>query len=839
MRLRGSIHFGKRCAIPPLHFMVASLLALTFFLESAHAIAGDLGTVKTFNIPSQPLDRALLEFGVQAHVQLSISLHSIKSEPQTRALKGSYTGKEALAALLDGTGLHYAVHGLTVEIRPAARARASSRSTSLGQFRTTSRSTPSAKEGNPSVPAKDPPTSQRQQQRVLLREVIVTAQKYSQRTFNVPINLDVITGAELQEHGITDLSNLVYDVPGLYMNNTGTTHAVYIRGVADLYGSGALVGQYIDDADITAEGPDTGDTGLATGDGGLYDLNRVEVLKGPQGTLYGDSSMGGVIRYITNKPDLDRYQAGTDAVAQFTEYGAPGQRIETMLNTPLVDGSLGLRLAGLFEHDGGWIDEPAANLKNVNGSNLVDVRAEVLWRPTSAFTLNAMQTLHRHSYGIGSGEDASGNLTPLFGTALAPNAAENSSISNITLTYDLGFARLLNSSTYLKDAQDIYDEFNAQTIGALTYWFLNQHDAVSATDFNDEIRLVHAGAGAWQWTVGGFYNDYRYSDAENEYIGAAGATLASAFYLPAALNFSKGTSTSWAAFANTSYRIFDRLTVGAGVRYFSDRETEVTLAPYPYPAPRFTSTDPRFFLQYHVSRNINAYASASKGFRSGGRDGVINGTLIPPYQPETLWSYDLGTKMRFPRRALRADVDLFYMNYSNFITARFFPSLGVASDANAGNARIKGVDADVEWQALANWRASLNAETLDTEFLTATAVSGYAPGERLPFAPRYSFTASIRRSFEWNRRTGDVEVYYYELSRVQSRALGFPLGQSDVMHFLNARIDIHWAQNLRLALFMHNLLNDRGLESPSGPLFGLSARPRPRTFGVEFDCRFL
>src|SRR6185312_3147603 len=145
------------------------------------------------------------------------------------------------------------------------------------------------------------------------------------------------------------------DVPGLYMNSTGTSHAIYLRGVGNTVGNGSMVGQYIDDADVTAETVYGSNT---SGDGGLYDLSRVEVLKGPQGTLYGDGSMGGVIRYITNRPVLDQFQTSTDVAALFTESGAPSQRLQAMLNSPLVAGTLGVRLAGLFEHDGGWVDEP-------------------------------------------------------------------------------------------------------------------------------------------------------------------------------------------------------------------------------------------------------------------------------------------------------------------------------------------------------------------------------------------------------------------------------------------------------------------------------------------------
>lgn len=785
-----------------------------------------------FNVPAEPASAAIRDFASQAKVEILVAGESVQNK-RLHAVTGELSTAQGLKILLADSGLapRYVGARSIALVSAANQGIASSYVGGGGASRAQH-----AKEGKRSSSrafrmaqvggtASQDAAAVEQSSKAFsaLQEITVTAQKYRQSALDVPISLDVISGQELLEHGITDLSNLQFNVPGLYMNSTGYSHSVYLRGVGNTNGTDAMVGEYINDADITAEGAN-GAQGYANGDDGLYDLSRVEVLRGPQGTLYGDGSMGGVIRYITNKPELDAFQMSADVAALFTEYGAPGQRIETMLNTPIVAGTFGLRFAALFEHDGGWVDEPAANQENINDGNVTDVRIEALWQPTADFKANAMQIIHRHSYGLGMGEDADGNITPPFDTTVLPHSTDNSDLSNITLTYDFSGAQLLNSSTYAKEEQSVRNFFNVESVGPVTYSLLFPLFADSGENFSDELRLVDSGRGSLRWSVGAFYKDYRSQVGENYYFGVSGSALSSALHL--ALPTELALSTSRAGFANVSYDLLARITVGAGVRYTQDYERLV--APdFPFSGARFTSTDPRFYLQYRLTQDINTYVSASKGFRSGG----FNFPPLAPYQPEGLWSYELGTKISAPEKGLRADIAVFLSNYSNFVqtadVAPFFPS------ENIGNARIEGVDADLTWRPTSRWRLSANTEILDTKFLASSAISGYAVGNRLPYAPKYSFTTSVRREFGWGDRPGDAEIYYYEISRVQIRIPG-ALYQSDIAHFLNARADINWTDNLRLGLFVHNLLNDRAVQSPD-VFDGGSVRPRPRTFGVEFN----
>jgi iron complex outermembrane recepter protein len=790
---------------------------------------------QTTRIPPQSLDSALRTLATERGFHI-VYLPDVVGRRETQGANGDLTQDQALTQLLSGTGLTFRyLDKETVTVIPSGSGTASTPASSEGEKAPRSFSSrfrlAQVDQGAPAGSgAVNPPGQQSAEQggESRLQEIVVTAQKYRQRAFDVPISLQVVTGEELLQNGITDLSNLQYDVPGLYMNNTGTTRAVYLRGVGNSFGTGPMVGQYIDDADITGGGF-TGGSGYIGGDNGLYDPARVEVLKGPQGTLYGDGSIGGVIRYITNEPVLDRLQMSADVAALFTQDGAPSQHIEAMLNTPLVSGTLGLRFAGMFENDGGWVDEPAANLKNINSENLADVRIEGLWQPTADLKVSAMQIVHRHGFGLGNGEDTNGNITPLFDTTLTPNASDNSNISNVSVSYDFPGARLLSSSTYSTEEEDFHNALYATSSPA--FWELQPFFNANAETFSEEVRLANTTEGAWQWNVGGFYKQFHDFNGGSAYDGSPGQTLSEAFYLPEDEDYVGDSSHSWAGFADTSYRFLDRLTVGAGVRYFNDRLTQEVVGTS-MGTETFKSTDPRFYVQYSITPNINTYASASKGFRSGGFN---FGVGEPAYNPETLWSYDVGSKLRFPDAGVRADVDLFYMNYTNYVTfAQTSPTLTLLE--NVGDARIRGVDAELSWRPDEEWLVSLNTEVANSKFLTATAVSGYAAGDRLPYAPAYSFKSAIARNFQWDGKPSYAQLSYYEISSVQFRQEGSPLAESDPLHFLSARIGVNWTDKVALGIFVRNLLNDRGNESPLG-FEDESTRPRPRTIGLDFDLR--
>jgi iron complex outermembrane receptor protein len=666
-----------------------------------------------------------------------------------------------------------------------------------------------------------------------ISEIVVTAQKREQLALDVPISLIVLDAKALQQLEITNPEDLQFVVPGLTIQSGGPQRRIDLRGVSNVYGNGAVIGEYMDEADLTS-GAQAAAGGYGQPDTRMYDMNRVETLRGPQGTLFGVGAMGGVIRFITNKPDLNSYQMSVDAATLFTQDGAPGQRIDWMVNAPLVSDTLGLRIAGEFDHEGGWVDQPAANLKNINDQNIVDVRFQGLWQPNSQFKVYAMQTIHRNSYGVGQGEDASGNFTQAFGLTTTPTGQENQNLSNLVLTYDFDGIQLLSSSTYWNHSQTLYNNgYTLYDIGGLEEYITNL--PFDEENFSEELRVSRTGEGPWQWTFGGLYKHFKDDFNENYYFGVPGPPGSPLDGAGPNTFFENDLSNSRSVFGDTSYQFLERFTLGAGARYFTDHQESVSTGS-PLQTATFTSTDPRVYLQFKVTSDVNTYVSAAKGFRSGG----FNGFGQPSFGPESVWSYELGTKMRLFDRRLELNADVFDSNYSNYVVVGLLPVGGIPLDVlhNAGSARIKGVEGDITWRPVDDWSFSFNGERLSAKFTEINILgSSYSVGEPVDFVPPYSFNGSVEHTFHVAGKAAYALLNYAEVGRQRYAASVGYLGQSDVIHNLafHTRADLN--DNLSVGFFVQNLLNDRGYLNPLN-LETISDRLRPRTYGLEFSAKF-
>jgi len=779
-------------------------------------------------LPAQPLAEALRSLANQTRTNILFDPDSVKSF-NAPAVKNAASVADVLTRILAGSGLTYRyLDDRTVTIVPAGRATATphmEQGEGIG----------SAVVGHNLGPAQAGAAEVPQ-----LEEVVVTAQKRSERLQDVPMSIVAITADELQQRNITNIDDLSLAVPGLSIMSDGSaTRRIMLRGISNTAGNGStsLVGLYLDEASVTG--------GLSSQlDLQTYDLERVEILRGPQGTLYGDGSVGGTIRFITRNPALDRFEMNADVTALFTEYGAPSQHIAEVVNIPLLENELGLRIAGTFNHDGGWIDQPAAGQENINARNLADVRVKASWQPAADFTVNAMAVIHRKQGGLNSGEDANGNYTQTFNLTTTPTTHDDFNIYNLTLAYDLAAVRLLSTSTYIDQQQRVDNVgtfFQITPPGTGLYEVYQNYSGKNET-FSEELRLSSNGSGPWRWTLGGFYRhalgELDTPVAYADFGGPPGTPL------PAPLPASEATtsSKSVAVFGDTSYQLAERLTLGAGLRYFHDDQASSP----PEQSGTFHATSPRGYAQYRISERANVYASAAKGFRSGGFNYAPN---VPTFAPESVWTYELGTKMSLLDHRLSIDADLFYSKYQNYIVAGLDPAQPQLGNyyQNAGNAVIKGVEWDLAWRALEHWTFSLNGDYLHAVFTRInSADTVYVVGDPLDLFPRYTFTVSVQREFQWLGKPGFARVDYNQQGRetFRDRNVAGPtpwyFGESDVISMLNVNTGWHWSDNLTLGLFAQNLLNERGLISPYSPNTESDAeiRPRPRTFGVNFSVKF-
>jgi iron complex outermembrane recepter protein len=780
----------------------------------------------------------------------------------TAGVQGDYTPDAAIRLLLKGTPLELrtdpsgamividpkapraaAVSALSEQGSPAPRNGAGSQSRSGLTF---AQANAGQTAGSASVADRH---SSSAEEEGALEGIIVTAQKRAERLIDVPISIAVVGAVELQERNIASLNDLQFAIPGLSIENSGGYYnRVEIRGISNfLGGTHPTVGMYLGEADanVLINGGDS--LNLST-----YDLERVEVLRGPQGTLYGEGSLGGTIRFIPSNPDLNDFQFAADVNSMFTQGGSPGNRVNAMVNVPLVSDRLGVRFAATFDREGGWIDQPAALRKDYNGRDLTDVRSTILWKLTSQLSVSAMADIHRDAGAPGNGGDADDRFTQVFGLTTGPRSENDFSLYNLTLEYGFGDVSLIDTTTYNSASEDVVG------LGQLVPFVHAPGAGPSLQDFGkyinsgdnaitQEFRFTSVSSGPWLWTVGSMYQDHKESGYLELYVGASGPLPAN----PNGESASNGTSSAWAVFGDTNYKLADKLTLGAGLRYYRDDETGgytynyLSLETTPSQTATFSSTDPRIYLKFQTTENMNLYASASKGFRSGG----FNSVGVPTYGPESLWTYELGEKTSWLDGRLTGNADVFSSNYKGYqvTTAVFVDGALLEPTANGGGASIKGVEWDFAWHLAEQWILTFNGDWLKTRFTEVPpippgsgAVNVYDVGDPLDFVPDYEVTASIKRDFNWGALLGFGRLDYSQQGKetYRDRNIGpWFFSESDTIHMLNFDASLRMNSTLSLGVFAQNLTSDRGYADPLS-IQAMAARPRPRTYGLNFSVNF-
>jgi iron complex outermembrane receptor protein len=677
------------------------------------------------------------------------------------------------------------------------------------------------------IPPANRPVQSSDRDAATLDEITVTAEKRTQRLIDVPSGITALSADELQRAGIETMLQLSYAVPSLVVQDSGGGYQTYfIRGIANSNGSTSLVGVYLDEADIT----NNSNTQLDVRAG---DIDRVEVLKGPQGTLYGAGSAGGTVRLITHDPDLAQFSASGDLQTYATRFGAPSEEVSAVLNVPLVDNTLGLRIAGTYGNLGGWIDQPAAGLNNINNQELWDIRAKLLWTPTTESSVKATAELHRdHGGGGDASSDANYNLTLAVDPTAHTPFSSDFDIYNLTATYEFPSVNLLSSSSYM----------NSDTSGVLPlvyavaqpptplFQFLNNPDTRNDWSFSEELRLSSREAAPFHWVAGAFFkNQVLDYGSQYEYSGAGGPP-------GTGVVIDNEGSKSTSVFADGGYALTEQFELGAGLRDFHDNRTEYDGVLFR--SGSFHSLDPRLYASYAVTKDIHFYADVADGFRSGGFNGGY-GLPETTYAPEKVRSYEAGTRMSLLDKRLSVDVSLFFSKYEEIQIFANTPN-GVGELLNGGDAHVRGVDWSFDWQATEHLALELNGT------VTRSALVSLLPGVTVaivgdPVDNTTDYTGRLSGTYAFDLAANcpafaRIDYALVGPSHATDRSEGGPpiLYQTDVIRMLNARIGLR-RSGWSVELFATNLLNANGVQDTGGA-YDAGARPRPRTVGIEIGA---
>jgi iron complex outermembrane receptor protein len=495
-----------------------------------------------------------------------------------------------------------------------------------------------------------------------IQEIVVTAQKRESTVQTTPISITAITGQDLQDRGITDIASIVQSVPGVSMRTSGPGQTeLEIRGMTSSGGNSSTVGFYLDDIPMTA--PASAQNGKVVIDPNLYDLNRVEVLRGPQGTLYGSGSMGGTIKLVPNAPDPNAVDVSGQLILGNTDGGNSINSTENaMVNLPL-SGTAALRMVASVEHLSGWIDriviaQPdfpapinattrgnvaaapvAADFKDVNDENLRSLRASLLWKPTDRLSIEPSFMYQEITQGgLNLIDSQPGTATQYQPYDLSEPFLDRIDIGALNVQYHFDFADLTSTSSYWNRdellQQDGTEEI-ATVTGAPIYPSAGGFGPTSPTSLEDdkskqiseEVRLTSAGKTDFKWLVGWFYQDFE-SDW-NLYVPTPDATpLVGTPDGFTQIQPTKILQNSF--FGEASYTFLEQLTATAGLRryyYHGSVNTAVSgwlsssgTGSFDYfsTGERDSGVTPKFNLSYQMDKDLLLYGTVSQGFRPGG-----------------------------------------------------------------------------------------------------------------------------------------------------------------------------------------------------------------------------
>ena len=854
-RCLARMHPTRRLARRPWARALPALLACLF---SFTVLAIDLERKVDFDIPAQSLSAALIQFSHQAKIQVISS--DDMSQQRTQGITGPHTIREALKQLLGAAGLGYRVVGessITIVREPKT-----THSTSGGAgAETAAASYPTdtaAGASQGSVPEGSVDN------KAVLEEVIVTANKRSERLADVPMSAVVLSGEKLTESQASTLQDVVNRVPGLQLvSDSPVDNQLIIRGIS--MGTSALnssVATYLDEVPYTSEGPFANSNNLAP-NLDTYDLARVEVLRGPQGTVYGANGLGGLLKYVTNAPDLTQYSASFLTGVTSVEHGGVGYEEHAMVNLPFSD-SLALRLVGNDNRFPGYIDDPSRNESQINSVDRYGGRASLLWQadPNLSVRLTA-QYQYLEAHDTGDVDVYPGTLQPVFGdltqekVIAQPQSVENE-LYNATINWDLGFASLTSSTSYTESKPDLTEDFT-WIYGSYVSSLLGGNYGTAFTEsepvhsFTQELRLAWRREEKWDWMIGGYFTD----EGAHEVEATPPVDLSTGrilYDLQSSLGIYDITSTyrEFAEFGDVNYRITPAFEIGLGGRYSSEKQSyqQVNNGLITGTDDFTTHSDQSAFTysadaKYKLNPEAMAYLRVASGFVPGGPNDALPGSPLPEtFHSSTTTNYEVGVKGAAMDGSLNYDFDVFDVEWKDIqLVAEVDGLYGLT---NGGTARSRGVEGAVNYAPFQGLSLGASAAYTDARLTQSTPASvGGMAGDRLPDSPFVSSTLSA--SYERPLSSAIVGFggvdWHYTGNRLSEFVVGAPRQILPGYSTVDLRAGVR-VKSYELSLYVKNAGDSRGISEVSAEtaVNGVNAYSAsvitPRTVGLTLSGKY-
>jgi len=730
-----------------------------------------------------------------------------------------------------------------------------------------------------------------------ISEVVITAEKRASTVQATPISITAISGDQLAAEGTVDLESVARETPGISIRSAGPGQTeLEMRGLSSSGGSAPTVGYYLNEVPLSP--PASALNGKVVLDPDLFDLDRVEVLRGPQGTLYGSGSMGGTVKLITNAPELNKFSGTFQGTFSGTEGGAVNPGASLMVNLPIVDDKVALRVAITEKFTSGWINRdtvptfplptgnscgyfgygcvrgnvPAAGVttvhKDVNWEDLSGARADLLVKPNSDLSVDSMVMYQRIKMGGYSEYDSPyGNFNTHYQPfdIGEPFSDEFKLVSN-TIKYDFKSVQVTLASAYWsrEEKQTADDSEQIENLTGLTSFTpITYTESDTSKQLSEELRLTSTDASPLQWVLGGFYSglsslfiNYNQNPAL-AYISTGGASANPGGIIYDADNPYK--LDQFAVFGEASYQITPSIKATAGLRWFKYNSSidyfyngwgspsgnaEASVGHVFSTANGFT---PRFNLSYEPTSDLTVYGTASKGFRPGGislpAPVSLCGNQPATYGPDSVWDYEIGEKTKLLGDRLTVNSDVYYINWSNS-QQLISPPCSYPYTTNAGTAVSYGPELEIAATLLPGLRVSANGTW------TSATITDPAPGtinivKGMPILDIPKYTGNLSATYSTELRddlllTAHVADNYvgpiYDTSYSTTRLPAYDL--------VDVRVGLVSGDRSGY-FFINNLTNKHAALTINNTSFSwvIPSNTRvttnqPRTFGIDFTQHF-
>lgn len=694
--------------------------------------------------------------------------------------------------------------------------------------------------------AQQPPPAEAQQ-------VVISGSKRPQRQREVAGTVSALAGDQLEQVGAQDQEDVFKLTPGVQLNKGDPDRALpTLRGVGTVSSANSLAAQqattglYIEDVPFTDPWAFVASADLAP-----FDLERVEVLRGPQGALYGSASLGGAVLYVLRKPRLGVTEGSVLATVNSVSGGGLGGSLYTMGNVPLGERAA-VRVVAFERRDSGYIDNLGTGRDEANALRQRGARVQVAWRPVQALRVNAGLLTQRTQI------DDAFVVSPDAGKLEinTPTASQRSSeftLATLKLDADVAGQVLTSNSGYLikrsNGQADATRRFG--NVGALVDPSLPALASVLAPAntkgraFSQELRLASGGDGALSYVAGAFYSRTTF-DIDAAFLAPGGAAAWGALggLLPGdalAVETDHARATEAAVFADAEYRFANGVSVGVGGRRYHNTLHYAANSGF-FGAPLVAENEmsesgftPKLSVKYRFSDQL-WYALLSKGYRFGGVNPVSN----LRFNSDKLWNYETGLRLAL-MRGLQLDLSAFLLDWKDAQVNAVLPGpVPLNGIANVGKARIKGVEAALNWKATP--ALALNAGMAYTDARTTTAFtsnngSEVPSGTRLPGSARWQ--AMLQASWDFAGPLDTAGRLLVTQSHVGRRSLSLDAGgHAPAYDTTDLRLSFS-REAWDLSVFANNLFDRRGIAGGQvvagvgSPSYTDYVPIKPRTIGVS------